>query len=255
MSLPQPQLSPHVRHSTDADVTAIHEWLQEQQQAGVHGTFNCNWRLTKKSHEEGRLLVYIDPQSQAPVAYQWGGLVVPGILEVRNDMRGRGIGQVLVEHCLVLAKQAREHILCIQCKPSTSIPFWQRMGFQLTDDDDPQEHYATRMVQEKLKLPDEGELVEVVLEWFPERRKWDAATSAVSRQEIRGGLLEGEVWLDERALCPGRIGNGDAVVRVTVNDHEWYCDKAKYEGAKDLGVERCLNGFFVEVLCAPEASE
>ncbi|MDE2626639.1 MAG: GNAT family N-acetyltransferase [Burkholderiales bacterium] len=255
MSLPEPHLSPHVRQSTDADVAAIHEWLQEQDVAGVHGTFNCNWRLTKKSHDEGRLLVYIDPVSQTAVAYQWGGLVVPGILEVRNDTRGRGIGQVLVEHCLALARQAREHILCIQCKPSTSIPFWQRMGFELTDDGGPHQHYAMRLMQEKLEPPDEGEPAEVVFEWFPERRKWDAITPARSRQMVRGMQPDGEVWLEERVLGLRRIGDGDAVLRVTVNGQEWYCDKAKYEAAEDLGVERCLNGFFIEVLCAPEISE
>lgn len=54
-----------------------------------------------------------------PVAYQWGGLLRPDILEVRNDMRGRGIGKELVEHCLALAADAGEDILYIQCKPST----------------------------------------------------------------------------------------------------------------------------------------
>jgi GNAT superfamily N-acetyltransferase len=254
VSVPQPRLSPDVRHSTDADVATIHEWLQEQDEAGVHGTFNCNWALTKKSHDEGRLLVYIDPASQAPVAYQWGGLVVPGILEVRNDMRGRGIGQVLVEHCLALAKQAREHILCIQCKPSTSIPFWQRMGFQLTEGGNSREHYAMRLIQEKLELPDDGTPVDVVLEWFPERGKWEAATPAVSRHKVRGVLLDGEAWLEERVLGVRRIENGDAVLRVVVDGHEWYCDKAKYEEAEDLGVERCLNGFFVEFLYEPAES-
>ncbi len=255
MSPPEPCLSNHVRQSTGADVKAIHEWLQEQAAAGMHDTLACNWRLTNKCHEEGRLLVYIDPASQTPVAYQWGGLVSPGILEVRKDMRRRGIGQVLVGHCLALAKKSQEYILCIQCKPSTSIPFWQRMGFQLTDDSSPNEHFALLLLQEKFELPDHGDPVEVVLEWFPERRKWDATTPAAARQAVRGVLLDGEVWLEERALCVRRIEDGDAVLRVTVSGREWYCDKAKYEAAEDLGVERCSNGFFIEVLCAPVSSK
>jgi hypothetical protein len=62
------------------------------------------------------------------------------------------------------------------------------------------------------------------------------------------------VWLAERAVSVRRIDNGDAVLRVAVNGKEWYCDKAKNEKAEDLGVERCLNGFFVEVLCKPTES-
>lgn len=255
MPLPQPQVSPHVRHSTDADVAAIHAWLQELEAAGIDDTFNCNWPLTEQSHEEGELLVYIEPESQASVAYQWGGLVAPGILEVRNDMRGRGIGRVLVEHCLARAKQARQHILRIRCAPSTSIPFWEHMGFELTDDGGPYEHHAIRFLQEKLKLPDEGEPVEVVLGWFPERRNWEAGTPAASHTVIRGVQFNGKVSLEERALCRSRIENGGAVLRVAVNGREWYCDKAKYEAAKKLGVERCLNGYFIEAMQVPEVSK
>ncbi len=252
MSRPQPQLSPHVRQSTDADIAVIHKWLQEQDEAGVHGTFLCNWRLTEKCHQRGELLVYLDPATQVPVAYQWGRLVTPGILEVRNDMRGRGIGKALVEHCLALADREGEHILHIECKPSTSIPFWQSMGFVLIDGDDGRhKNYAVRLMQEKLELPDEGDDVEVVLEWFPERRKWDEATLAARSQSSPGKLLNDQVWLAERAVCLRRIEDGDAVLRVVVNGQQWYLDKAKYEEAEDLGVERCTNGFYVEVLCAP----
>ena len=251
---PQPRLSPHIRQSTDADMEAIHTWLQEQQRAGVHGTFLCNWRLTRESHDEGKLQVYVDPESQTPVAYQWGGLLRPGILEVRHDLRGRGIGKEFVEHCLAQAAQAGEYILCIQCKPSTSIAFWRGMGFQL-DDEGGRESYATRMARESLELPKDGDPVQVTLEWFPERRKWEASTLPVLAQAIEGRLLGGEVWLSERALCPGRIEDGDAVLRVTVDGQEWYCDKAKYERAEELGVERCSNGYFIEVLNVLKAEQ
>ena len=55
-------------------------WLEQQDRDDVPGTFWCNRRLTVKAHEEGKLLIYVDTQSQQPVAYQWGGLVTPGIL-------------------------------------------------------------------------------------------------------------------------------------------------------------------------------
>lgn len=97
----------------------------------MHGTFLCNWHLTARLHEEGKLLVYINEASGEPVAYQWGGLLESGILEVRDDLRGCGIGRALVEHRLFEAAEAGEDILRIQCKPSTSIPFWEHMGFEL----------------------------------------------------------------------------------------------------------------------------
>lgn len=89
------------------------------------------------------------------------------------------------------------------------------------------EQYATRLMQEKRELPDVGEPVHVALDWFPERRRWNAATPAASRHEVRGLLLDGKVWLQEGVLSFRRIEDSDAVLRVEANGKAWYCDKAK----------------------------
>jgi GNAT superfamily N-acetyltransferase len=249
MAPPLPRLSPHVRQSTAADIKVIHTWLQRQSQTKVHGSFLCNWSLTRKCHEEGSLVAYIDPRSQEPVAYQWGGLIRSGILEVRNDMRGRGIGRVMVEHRLAQAAEAGEDILCIQCKPSTSIAFWKRMGFTLVEGD-PANH-AYRFMPRPLEMPPGGAPVRVTVEWFPEERKWKRETLPVLRQEIAGTYLEGRVHLSERAMYFKRINDKDTVLRVCVEGEEWYCDKAKYDAADDLGVEHCANGVVLDVVRRP----
>ena len=69
-----------------------------QDRESIPGTFLCNWNLTLESQQEGRLIIY--EAGNEPVAYQWGGLIQPGILEVRTDCRGTGIGRALVEHRL-----------------------------------------------------------------------------------------------------------------------------------------------------------
>lgn len=225
----------------------IRAWLEQQQRDKVHGTFMCNWSLTQRLHGEGRLLVYTDEAGE-PVAYQWGGLLQSGILEVRNDLRGRGIGQALVEHCLFEAAEAGEDILRIQCKPSTSIPFWERMGFELRPDADGTS-YARRYMPRALELPSEGTPVQVLIEWFPEERKWQPTTPPVRSLRIAGMLVEdGEVHLAERALGADDEVERDLVLRVCVDEQEWYCDKAKYDAAEYLGVERCRNGYFLDVL-------
>lgn len=106
----------------------IKTWLDAQEVAEVHDTFLCNWNLTVDAHEAGKLLVYVDEGSQEVVAYQWGALVHPGILEVRNDMRGRGIAKALVAHRLAEAAEAGHDVLRIQCAPRSSIPFWGEHG-------------------------------------------------------------------------------------------------------------------------------
>lgn len=244
-----PRICPQARLSSDTDMAKIHAWLEQQQRDEVHGTFLCNWGMTQQLHEEGGLLVYIDENSGEPVAYQWGGLLQSGILEVRNDMRGRGIGKALVEHRLFEAAEAGEDILRIQCKPSTSIPFWQAMGFDLRARSDGK-NYALRYLRRELELPDGGTPMQVQVEWYPEERKWMPTTPAVRAQTILGLLLDDEVYLAERALCADDESARDLVFRVSVDDQEWYCDKAKYAAADALGVQRCRNGFYLDVLSA-----
>lgn len=254
MSHVKPKLCPQARASTDADMIEIRAWLEQQERDEVHGTFLCNWNLTLRMHEEGRLLVYIDEETGKPVAYQWGGLLQSGILEVRHDMRRRGIGEALVAHRLAEAVEAGEDILHIQCKPSTSIPFWQNMGFEVRESDDGK-NYALRYMPRKLELPCEGKPVQLLVEWFPEARTREPATRAVRTLHIAGVLVEDdEVCLAERALCSDEEVDLDLVLRVCVDGQEWFCDKAKYAAADELGVERCRNGFFLDILYRPEQS-
>lgn len=253
MATAQPHFHPEIRRSTDADLAAILTWLKQQDRQGVHGTFWCNRGLTVEAHEGGELLVYIDQSTQQPVAYQWGGLITPGILEVRDDMRGHGIGKALVEHSLALAAEAGNDLLLIQCKPSSSIPFWQRMGFTLLSDKPTyeQENYAYRVMPRK-RGPWEGvPTAQVTVEWFPETRNWDKTTAPAATQAIEGAWLDEELELTERASFFDRLVERDVVVRVVVDGQEWYCDKARNEDAAALGVEPCNNGFRIDTLYRP----
>jgi GNAT superfamily N-acetyltransferase len=141
-----------IRRSTEDDLRAIHAWLLDQDARNVPDTFMCNWELTKDQHEKGKMLVYFDGTSGQAVAYQWGSLVHPGILEVRQDMRGQGIASKLVRHRIRQAYRRNQCILVIQCKPSSSIPFWQRMGFILFGSK-MGKNFAYRILQKKLRLP------------------------------------------------------------------------------------------------------
>lgn len=253
----QPRIHPNIRQSTDADLASLMAWLKQQAHDGVDDTFWCNRRLTVKAHNEGGLLVYIDPELRQPVAYQWGGFISPGILEVRNDMRGRGIGKALVEHSLALAAQAGDDLLWIQCKPSSSIEFWQRMGFTLLDDkdDDEQENYAYRVMPRKRDLLEGATKARVTLEWFPEDRKWNTSVAPVVVQTIEGGWRGHHLELSERASFFSDLVERDVVVRIAVDEKEWYCDKAKYDDADSMGVKRCSNGYRIDTLNRPREAE
>ena len=237
-----------IRQSTEEDARAIHAWLLDQDARNVSDTFLCNWEQTKKQHEEGKLLVYFERGCDQAVAYQWGGLVHPGILEVRQDMRGKGIASKLVRHRIRQASRRDQCILVIQCKPSSSIPFWQRMGFVLFDSKSGS-NFAYRILHKKHHLPSNGVQIDVAISFFPEERKrhkdripYTVATpKAVQTPDGIIHLAERVIFFKE--LYPDSL---DPVIEVEVANQVRFCDKAKYPEARGIGVQRCDHGFYID---------
>lgn len=246
-----------IRWSTEKDISAIHAWLVEEKAKDVHGNFLCHWSATKESHEEGRLLVFVDGLSRIPVAYQWGDLVRPGILQVRHDMRGKGIGRKLVARRMEETDKCDEPILFIECNPSASIPFWKAMGFTLIENQHGKNN-AYRVVEKKHSLPADGRIADVVIRFCPERRKRDkTATPRATAMPAAASTPDGVVHLSERVCffdwprCPT---GDDVVVEIEVDGELRFCDKAKYDEAKLLGVRRCTNGFYIDFIQPPQPS-
>lgn len=226
---------------------AIHAWLVEEEELGIEGNFLCNWGLTESCHRDGEVIVYLDGATGVPVAYQWGGLLQSGILQVRHDMRGRGIGKKLVNHRIRQAVACDETILFIQCKPSSSIPFWTRMGFVPFRSDDGNT-YAHRILEKRHTLP-EGRGAKVVIRLYPERKKWD---DGVAPYDVKVPAAvtdkEGVTHLAERVHYAERPGtrSNDLVIELEIDGEVRYCDKAKYPEAQVFGVRRCKQGFFID---------
>jgi GNAT superfamily N-acetyltransferase len=238
-----------IRRSTDADMENIYAWLVAEEEREVAGNFLCNWELTKKNHQLKRLLIYIDGASQFPVAYQWGGLIHSGILQVREDMRGKGIGAKLVARRIAEAYRKNECILLIQCQPASSIPFWKKMGFTLLGQSS--QHYAYRILELKFPLPENSQSVNVAIRFYPEELLWDkSAKPYICFSPSAAVTQNGVVHLSERVAFFEvlYIENmlRDVVVEIEVNGEVLFCDKAKREAANSIGLKRCLNGFFID---------
>lgn len=241
-----------VRRSTDTDLEAIHEWLIEEGAQGVHGNFLCNWSCLEQAHRDGELLVYVDGKTGLPLAFQLGRLFQPGILQVRNTHRRMGIGRKMVERCLTLAKKRDQGLLFIECKPSTSIPFWEQMGFTLIKNTDG-ENYAYRVIEKHLQLPQQGVATAVVIRFFPEERKWEPTREPYAVYSPQAVLaLDGAIYLAQRVQFHEKAfpKRGDVVVEIEMNGIARFCDKAKYEEARRMGVTRCTNGYYIDVIRA-----
>lgn len=237
-----------VRRSTESDIRAIHAWLLDERRRGIEGNFLCNWNLTLDCHKRSDLWVCADSESGEPVGYHWGDLLSSGVLQVRSSHRGQGIGRMLVESSVARALRKRQMLLHIHCTPSSSIPFWTKMGFQIYDD----EGHATRILSKRLALPRQGASESVEIQIFPEARKWSPELSATrtilpTAKRLPGGVVR----LGERVAFFDRLNSddGDPLLRILVGGEERYFDKAKYGGARKLGVKECHNGWYIDVIC------
>ncbi len=248
MSFPVSPLSEHIRRSVDADLPAIERWLLQYENEEPHSTFHCNWNLTRDCHPEGDLLVYVDPESAQPVAYLWGGLIQSGILEVRPDMRRRGIGAALVQRAFGLAAEAEEPILTVQCEPETSLEFWKRMGFSILPRDPYGKIHGYYVLSRQELLPVGGTPARVLVEWLP---KFGRNVCALIKQEVDGVHFEGAVHLAERAHCYSKLYTFGLSVRVTVDGEVWHHGPASGDDAEDMGIIRCRNGRFLDYMVSP----
>jgi GNAT superfamily N-acetyltransferase len=240
-----------IRWSKNHDMQPIHDWLREENRLEVHGNFLCNWNLTMQCHEEGLLLVLIDEIEGIPVAYQWGQLLSSGILQVRSGWRGKGLGRLVVEHCVELALQQDEMVLQVECKPSSSIPFWEAMGFTIIEGEFGENAKGFRVLSKELELPLGGRPVLATISSFPEERKWQEDVPAIASYRPDAIVADdGKVYLAERASFPisFRRLSRDLVIEIIVDGELIYRDKAKYQGAQDHGVKLCRNGFYIDAV-------
>jgi GNAT superfamily N-acetyltransferase len=237
------QTSDIIRRSTVADLAAIHTWLAEEERNGVEGNFLCNWEIIERCHQRRRLTAYIDGHSGAPVAFQLGGLICPGVIQVRSDMRGRGIGRKLVDYCVKAASRKHEYCLIIECTPPSSVPFWQKMGFTLFGDRAQRKAY--RLLTRKHRLP-AGKAVEVSLTFGPEWGSGQTQTSTPPAVVTTDGV----VHLGERVLFSAEVNGlkSGVVVEIIAGGRTVYSGKATYSEAKSVGVCRCTNGFYVDAI-------
>jgi GNAT superfamily N-acetyltransferase len=241
-----------IRWATDADLEAIHTWLIEEDAQEVPGNFLCNWSLLERAHHDGELLVYVDGKTCLPVAFQLGMLIRPGILQVRYDYRGMGIGRKMVEHCIALAMGQDECLLFIECKPSTSIPFWEQMGFALVENASGK-NCAYQVIEKSLQLPQQGVAAAVVIRFFPEERKWELTTKPYSVCSPQAMLAaDGGVYLAQRVQFHKEAFPNvrDVVIEIEVNGTCRFRDKAKCEKACRMGVTSCTNGYYIDTIQA-----
>ena len=232
-----------IRLATDKDVEKIHQWLMVQETEGIQESFLCNWDLTYEIYLKGKLFVYIDENSMNPVGYMWPDF---GIVEVANNMRGKGIGRELVEYGKTNALNSDISVLNIECSPMSSIPFWEKMGFTIYED-----NKAYFILEKKLEVNNDGDLIPIEINFYPENKKWELDTKPEESFNAYAILdNKGVIYFYNRisVFTEDKEWRGDPVVEIIVNGKQVYLDKAKYSKAKTLGVIHADRAYSIERL-------
>ena len=235
-----------VIRATEIDLSVILGWLEREYMEDGEG-FWCNRTVISQSLENGDLWVIRD--RGVAVAFQVGDYGTD-IVSVRKDLRRHGYASTLVKFSLAHAFEDNLNILRGECSPSSSLPFWLKMGF---------ERYGElslgapvnvrRVLHREHEISSDLPKVEVSVSFFPEKVLYTKSVSALKVHELTGGLIDGRVRLPYRVIgLADDVHPGDMVVKIAVGVEERCFCKAKYDEAKATGVnyDRVGHTFYVD---------
>jgi GNAT superfamily N-acetyltransferase len=236
-----------IEQSTDNDLEAILRWLKKEYIAeGRTRGFYCNRDLIRKGHHKGEITVL--REDDVCVAFHLHG----DIMEVRPDKRGKGYGRALAEDWIrnMIAKGAA--YLEIECAPSTSLGFWNKMGFRKLPSNNGKA-YARRILHQTFELP-QGEDVDVKISFFREEALYRKGIRPTAVHRPRAVKHGDQIRLAERVIGMKSVPFEDVAVKIQVDDKTLYFEKAKYPEAKALGIRRYRGAFYCDCLSATDSS-
>lgn len=207
-----------IRVSTDADLVAVERWLKE-----TGSGFLNNIDLIRDAHRENRLHVLAEMPSNSVIAFCSGWL---DILEVHPDHCRRGYGRHLAEQIMHMAETNGFIGLKIECKPHSSVPFWQKMGFEVVKCDG-NYIFAVRLFPQSHPLPADKPIVSVTLNVVEALQDGILIRPQCTRAFDVGG---GRFQLEDRFAV--YAPNGDVKLRLSVGN--WAIEK-KVKYLKDNG--------------------
>ena len=147
------------------DLMSILSWLKREYEKDGEG-FWSNRKIIKRSFKDGDL--WVIRENGVAVAFQVGDYATD-ILCVRKDRQRRGFGTALFESSLVRALKDNMNVLAGECSPPSSLPFWQKQGFERYHDPTGNRRITVRKVlQREQDVPARLPKVEVATSFFPE---------------------------------------------------------------------------------------
>ncbi|MFO0836561.1 MAG: GNAT family N-acetyltransferase [Phycisphaerales bacterium] len=250
------------KRAAKSDLDAVLRWLKREESWTALVTSGSFWHhreIICRARSDGELYVLVSGGKVG--AFLVGSLSGDlSIMEVRPELRGFGLGRMLVEYYLDQIEEAGGLGATVECEPSSSIPFWKQLGFKAEGLIPAQPNLPRDYVDGPPRLarvfPARLQLSPDALRHPFEVCLCDLPTSSLTSTPHRTqAAREGGEW---RLVDPygALIESSETYVRVYVDGREVWCDKVKridrVGGERSRGMTRLRR--FHEVQNADEHS-
>ena len=244
--------------ATRRDLDEILGWLEREYAEDGGEGFWANRHLIENAqiqHDD----LWVVREGERAVAFQVGNYS-PEIVSVRKELRHLGLGQKLFSASLRRSIDDNVNVLRVECAPSTSLGFWQKMGFeQYHDRYRPSSLLARMILDREFELPEGLPSSEVRVSFFPEAAGYgyqDKQIPPIVEWTVAGSATpQKTILLERRVLClsDSEPSGKDLVVRIEIDGAELCFCKAKYEEAEACGVLRDRHGgcFYIDEVKLP----
>ena len=240
--LNEPVFGPGTRQDADRAV----EWLKTEYDRTESG-FYCNRRLISAAVDEGNFFAL--KLSGEPIGFLVLGRQGIDITEVRPEFRGNGYGRLLAEHGIARCKSRGLVLLTGECSPETSVPFWQKLGFDV----EPVRTAPRAMlvVKSSNKLTSDRSM-KVGVSFFPASRTYDKSVDPLAVFSCQGAFdPERGAMLEERIVGSHNWASisPDCVAQLVVDGRTLFEDKLKRPEASTVGFASDPAGtYYIELI-------
>ena len=224
-----------IRVARQGDFKEIEKWLKKED-TPEEGSFYVNINVIERAYEDAELFVLIQSSTKKAVGFILGGIHSIDILAVKKDLRTEGYGRTLFEYYRNKCWQDGSLGLVVHCEPKTSVPFWERMGFERIVND---AKIEMALVHEEPVIPTGiGTKKKVKVELF-----FDDKRGHYQQQEEIDAEDDGKQCMLLREYVK-YVTTGNIIISITIDNDKKHCDKIKY--SKNVGVEH--RGSFIRLV-------
>jgi GNAT superfamily N-acetyltransferase len=205
-----------IQRASKHQLADIKEWLR-----ATGSAFEENWPIIAEA--QGRAELFIALDGAQIVAFCVASTTTVDIFEVREDRRKKGTGRQLAQHIIDKARAAGSWGLIGFCRPTDSLVFWRRVGFERVTWDLQEEFRVVYAFRENRSPPQDIDVkgLSFTLHTYP--KDDPAVTKTIPAIAQEGGYVLSQDFLEFVPI-------GDMRLTISCESGELFNDKCKNAG-------------------------